>query len=509
MTVATTVLARQASHQQAAADSNYNIQSDASLTGVNTVRFMQFFLASTAYHEMLGFHHPDQTSSDYSLAPTSNDGIALRDHTNSVITGVVSGVAELLKQTKREQDRSEAVKALDRHVEPFPQFISLHNTPVAATTLILLRKLYPGGHFRTKEQAQAIQYVLENHPEPLLVVQPLASGKSTLFHVAAIAESSIMGISVVLVPLVSLAQATVDAAQKKQITARHVTPLDIQGGKTPPPNVQIVVMTYDLILESRRMQQWIRTKIGEKVLRRIVVDEVHMVVTDANFRTSFRSLFDTLSQLGVGLVLLTGTLSIAQAEELRLTMNMYPVIRISRLSTERVNLSYRVCQQLSASDDSVDAFCQLVRSVLIPKLEQDKHSRAIIYAHSVKWAEDIGEKLGIPVYTQPADKQVKKKALDAWLDVDDQETYSVSQEITSFPSLDLDTLALLLRHDQPIHGTASSALLRRLVLRRCLFDRSPGPNGGTRREGQPTRGRSRLPFGQGSSFLIRIGTSRI
>jgi DEAD/DEAH box helicase len=427
MTLATTVLARQASHQQATSDANYNVQSDASLSGINTVRYMQFFLASTAYHEMLGFQHPVQASSDYSFASTSKQGTDLRDHTNAVITGVVSGVADLLKEVNRQQNLSEVINASDRHVEPFAKFTPLHNIQVADTTLAFLRRLYPGGHFRTKEQAQAVQYVLENHPDPLLVIQPLASGKSTLFHVAAIAEASIMGVSVVLVPLVSLAQATVDAAQKKGITAHHVTPLYMRDNSARFPNVQIVVMTYDLFLESQKVQLWIRAKITEKLVRRIVVDEVHMVVTDINFRSSFRTMFDTLSQLHICLVLLTGTLSIAQAEELRSTMNMFPVIRISRLSTERPNLCYRVCQKLSASDDTVKAFCALVRSVLIPKLEANRRTRAIIYTHSVKWAEEIGEELRIPVYTQLADKEVKKKALDAWLNLDDEETLSVSK----------------------------------------------------------------------------------
>lgn len=444
--VATTVITSQASHSQAAADASYDQREELSVSNISTQHFQQFRMASLAWLELIGLPHP-QLSCTKEL---------------HFLTRQVQPMALNVPQTK---DVEEATLALFRRLSQFERanissiikdsivntFADLHINKVvptrtvplqievrASTIMHLRRHLGPNASFRSLQQAQCIQHTLERNSLPLLTILPMGHGKSLIYQLPVLLEREYHLTTVVIVPLLSLAQAASNAAEKLGIRAHFINPKDLKPkDDLKTLNAELVIFTYDLLIASEPTRQWIQTKSNAGLIPRIVVDEAHTIITEKSFRTNFTHLPRFLKQLAVPLVLMTGTLPLAIEDELVTAFSNCGSIPSVRLPTDRPNLSYRV-SSIPATEGTMEEIVELFREQVLPRLQANPRQRAIFYAQTTGQAQKLADMLEASLYMNPLELPTKQGYLSAWLDPDNGDINKHIMVATSSLSLGID-----------------------------------------------------------------------
>jgi hypothetical protein len=245
-----------------------------------STRSMDAFRAlSTAWHRFLG------------VDGQADKPVALSNKNKRPMRESMSGLAVLPKEKAvRVQDpRSEAVhKALQQ----------------------VLGKQDVG--FRSAEQEQALYAVLDKQT-PLVVVLPTGGGKSLLFTLPAIVEKT--GVTVVVVPYRALIEDLVSRIQEYGVDC-----MEWKHGESNPASV--VVVSADVagdITSNGNFLGYARLLKNKELLRRVVVDECHLLFTARHWRANLLKV-KNLRLLGCPTVLLTATLPPVQEGELEASM---------------------------------------------------------------------------------------------------------------------------------------------------------------------------------------------
>ena len=131
---------------------------------------------------------------------------------------------------------------------------------------------------------------------PLVVVLPTGGGKSLLFMVPAYLDAT--GVTVVVVPYRALADNLVDRIKKSGINCFKWT-----YGQVNPAT--IVVVSADIAGDSGFLS-YAEMLIAKKLLRRVVIDECHLIFTSSNWRPKL-AVLRNLRVLTCQMVLLTAT----------------------------------------------------------------------------------------------------------------------------------------------------------------------------------------------------------
>jgi superfamily II DNA helicase RecQ len=169
---------------------------------------------------------------------------------------------------------------------------------------------------------------------PLVVVLPSGGGKSLLFTVPAVVEKE--GVTVVVVPYRALIEDLVARIQESGVDC-----MEWKHGENNPASV--VVVSADLAGDITSNDNFIgyagllQTK---GLLRRVVVDECHMIFTSSDWRPKL-ALPKNLRPLACPVVLLTATLPPVREDELESGMLVHNAMYI-RASTVRPNTRYFV-----------------------------------------------------------------------------------------------------------------------------------------------------------------------
>jgi hypothetical protein len=154
--------------------------------------------------------------------------------------------------------------------------------------------------FRSVQQEQAMYAVLDGQT-PLVVVLPTGGGKSLLFTVPAVLEAG--GVTVVVVPYRALIE---DLVQR--IQGCGVDCMEWKHGETNP--AAVVVVSADVagdVTSSDNFISYAGMLSSKGLLRRVVVDECHLVFTSSDWRPKLAKL-KNLRLLPCPIVLLTATL---------------------------------------------------------------------------------------------------------------------------------------------------------------------------------------------------------
>ena len=236
--------------------------------------------------------------------------------------------------------------------------------------------------YRSKEQGQAIERIFANDFEVLTVVLPTAGGKTLLFTAPACLEED-AGVTVVVVPYRKLIDETVADAKRR---------MGKGGCEEWHPGwqdeVRLIVVSVDKMggsfwLWARRMQE-------RGLLRRVVVDECHLIVTAHSWRQVMTGLRE-LKTLGVPLVLLTATLPGYMESQLKSSLGLrVGMMSVIRGKTTRPGITYAVRQDIEAGK-LVEETVAAVEEIQTGMRRGDK---VVVYCRSKGQCEAVARAIG-------------------------------------------------------------------------------------------------------------------
>jgi superfamily II DNA helicase RecQ len=239
--------------------------------------------------------------------------------------------------------------------------------------------------FQSIKQELAVHAVLDKQT-PLVVVLPTGWGKSLLFMVPGCVEKG--GMTVVVVPYRALIADLVT-----RIRGSGIECIEWKHGETKPASV--VVVSADIagdILGDGNFLSYARLLCSKGVLRRVVVDECHLIYTSSDWRPKLAGL-KNLRLLPCPIVLLTATLPPLREHELASAMLLTHATYI-RASTVRPNTQYFVswCERDKLEETAI-TICRRRQRELLAKGE-----KGVVYCQSKQRTEAIAETLGCEYY---------------------------------------------------------------------------------------------------------------
>ena len=271
-----------------------------------------------------------------------------------------------------------------------------------------LRRLI-GEHARwkTEEQGEAMEKVMSmTRRETLIVVLPTGGGKSVLFMLPALIESS--GTSIVVVPFTALIDDLVDRARKSGVDCVRWMPA-VRAGRDEQERVARVVVVSADVVGGPEFAGYADGLRARGLLKRIFVDEGHTIVMDVAYRTELEKV-SGLHRYDCAVILLTATLPIRIERWFRRSMLAESASMI-RAGTTKRNIRYNVIRT-ARSSEVVD---EVVRVVL--KLEKTMYGdhKGVVYCRSRASCERLAEKLGCDFYHSGiADGARRQAILRAW-----------------------------------------------------------------------------------------------
>ena len=254
--------------------------------------------------------------------------------------------------------------------------------------------------FRSVEQEQALQAVLEGQT-PLVVVLPTGGGKSLLFSVPACMDDA--GVTVVVVPFRALITDLVSRLQGRGIDC-------IEWRRGESSLAAVVVVSADAagdITSNGNFLGYANVLCGRGLLRRVVVDECHLIFTSSDWRPRL-ALLKNLRLLPCPIVLLTATLPPVREGELATSM-LLPCATYVRASTVRPNTRYYVswCERGSAQETAL-AMCRRREPSLAERGE-----KGVVYCRSREQCKELAAALGCAFYH--AGDMDRARQLAQWL----------------------------------------------------------------------------------------------
>lgn len=249
--------------------------------------------------------------------------------------------------------------------------------------------------FRSGEQERAMHAVMSGQT-PLVVVLPTGGGKSLLFMVPACSREP--GVTVVVVPYRALIN---DLVQRMR--SRGIDCMEWKYGENNP--AAAVVVSADVAGEPGFLQ-YAGLLSGKKLLRRVVVDECHLIFTSSHWRPKLAKL-KNLRVLACPMVLLTATLPPVLEEELGESMLVRCATYI-RACTIRPNIRYMVswCER-GKSQEMALHMCRRQRRSL------RGGRKGVVYCNSKTQCEVMAAELNCAYYH--ADVVDRAERLEAWV----------------------------------------------------------------------------------------------
>jgi superfamily II DNA helicase RecQ len=236
----------------------------------------------------------------------------------------------------------------------------------------------------------------------MVMIIGIGTGKSLCFMLPA--ASCPGGLTIVIIPLVSLQGDLIDRCQRLKICCAEWRSDRIPG------DVSIVFVTPESAITKRFMDFLESRRVMAKV-DRIVVDECHTIMEGSlSFRPKLREL-GTLTLMGLQIVYLTTTLPPTDETTFFDLINARREdIVMIRAKTTRSNMAYSVRSGTATTvDKAITAVIVQVRATIDQKLEEYPWpAKIIIYCQRVEATEDLAGKLGCNAYHREIDTRDRK-----------------------------------------------------------------------------------------------------
>jgi superfamily II DNA helicase RecQ len=311
-------------------------------------------------------------------------------------------VETILKQKKR--GRVEQESRLMKRVA-----IGIYRPRKPWSTEALLRgvkKLYGDKDvgWKSTEQEQALAKIM-SWTEQVVAILPTGAGKSLLFMLPCTLPDA--RTTILIVPLVALHMDMLRRVQEMKID--H---LEWQPGES---REAALVLVSAEAASSKDFMKYASRLVREQKLDRIVVDECHLTVTAAEYRSSMTEL-TAIRSLRTQFVYLTATLPPCIRAEFEERNYLYRPTVI-RASSNRPNIFYMVrkadtCRGSLIKQAAIEAKDAWTKSGLF----NHARDKIILYVRTRKNADDLADLLDCDAYTvESGTPAERKKILDRWI----------------------------------------------------------------------------------------------
>ena len=312
-----------------------------------------------------------------------------------------------------------------------------------------------------------------NKKSEVVVIMPTGSGKSLLYLIPCMLPGA--QTTVLIIPLVALQQDTIRRCQKmQQNIIRQCLDISLQPVVWHPQlditiDIQLLLVSAE-VASSSGFIGYCRQLNYQGRLDRIVMDEAHLLITAAGYRTKFRDI-RLLRDICTPFVFLTATLPPCFEADLNHEMGLVnPTYR--RMHTGRP-LKY-VVKECSAQENLIDAVLDEVQ-IHMEKHQDNPDARFIVYSTSIDQCKAIAKKLGCKAYYATIDSMEKAEILEEWI-CGDQRVIVATGALGM--GVDLSSVKLVLHADIP----------------KSLVDYAQ-ESGRAGRDGEPATSIILLPFG--------------
>ena len=288
-----------------------------------------------------------------------------------------SGIERGLREVRRNY-RSRRLKEED----PSPSRMAV----VSNKILKALRKFYNDNRatFKSPQQARALQLIVEGKTD-VLAILPTGGGKSLLFFLPTLLEPDMT--TVVIVPLIAVMQDLRDRCVKAKISCANWDPHSRYGERC---NLLFVAVEHAV---QPAFRDHLQVMYGMRILKRIVMDEVHVALTHRDFRPDMEKLILTLRTVPVQVALLTATMPPGMEWELRIALACV-IWEVVRAETMRPEIGYEVVE-VDEEEDTLDVEIAFRIKAEMRKWSRNErgelngNERGIVYCLQKKWAEDL------------------------------------------------------------------------------------------------------------------------
>lgn len=272
--------------------------------------------------------------------------------------------------------------------------------------------------FKSPHQACALELSAQRKND-LLVVLPTGGGKSLLFFACAVRVAELNLATVVIVPLVALL-----GDLKFRLTAKGIRVADWANDqpKMTHYNAHVIIALADTAATPEFLAYFLKG-CEERKIARVVIDEIHFVLTAAHYRPIF-NVIKRLREGRVPVVGLTATLPPNTVGTIMQRMHFLPGnTLLIRAPTERKGIIYSVFVLKSRRNGSLaDAVYsaptgqQLKVTEYIHRVLRSfqPKERALIFCLSRGEAEDVANTLKCRHYHAKMDAEEKQANLNSW-----------------------------------------------------------------------------------------------
>ena len=274
--------------------------------------------------------------------------------------------------------------------------------------------------FQSKAQGVAVELSAQRKND-ILVVLPTGGGKSLVFMAAAVNQVELKErmITVVVVPLKALLADLIRRLAEKNILYSVWLPTWIEPSRG---NMRCLLVTVDHCT-NHKLLDYLSQKAHQKQLARVVLEEVHFILTSDHYRPAFK-LLKLLRQLPVPIVGLSATIPHSSILELCTKLHLTPsATQLIRASTVRENVVYTRLALLTPykADKSKFDFTAEDGTVLnivdfiVKKADALKPDERILgFTQSREDAENLASLLGCGYYHGKLDDTARSNALQLW-----------------------------------------------------------------------------------------------
>lgn len=270
------------------------------------------------------------TSTDSSTAAGSetravsvSSGLLDFDHAQVLVSRMISSLTPVIINSARES-AAESAAVLLKQSSPSGKsalFVDLAmDIQVSASLLTHLRRVLgeKDAHFRSPEQAQAVQYALERRGN-LLVVLPTGAGKSLIFLIPMLIGRSTedVGVNILIVPYNIMKEDMRRRCFLSSLDAELYHPeMSIEEAR----KLNCIICVADTAGDDR-FHVLLKSLCRLGSLRRIYIDEAHHVLSSNVFRPVFTMLC-RLRDYSVPLILLSATMPPSSVEDLMKSLSI-------------------------------------------------------------------------------------------------------------------------------------------------------------------------------------------
>ena len=398
----------QSGHTSRMAGMRYGIAAS-DLDCLTSDKLLAFFRASREWHRLLGFKgdemeiKPGMQKVEKVRVPQTNDNSP--DIADLIKNGIEAGMQAVLERMGC------MVTERWKPAGPMPPPDPPVRVSVTGKSMKALQDFWNDkkARFKSVEQGKAFQLIVDGKTD-VLAILPTGGGKSLLFFLPTMLEPGMT--TVVIVPLIAVMKDLRDRCVEANITCATWDP---DNRLTVATNLLFVAVEH--AIESAFCDH-LQVLHSTGLLKRIVMDEVHVRLTHVNFRLGMERLVNVLRCVSIQIVLLTATLPPFMQIQLRIAFAC-EVWEVIRAQTTRPEIGYEVIEVEDDEDGELDI--EIAFRVKEELRKCGDKDRGIVYCLQKKWAEKLKDFLNAElgdevcdIYHANLSKEVREAVYEEW-----------------------------------------------------------------------------------------------